>query len=85
MWIDPLGLKLTWPGTNWCGPGGSGPTTSCVDKACKAHDKCYEDKCGAKWYHNLFGLNPNRQLCMRECDRILYVEYKKCKDDECKK
>ena len=72
---DPKGL-FTFPGTNWCGPGGSGPTTGCSDRACKRHDKCYE-KCGidakTRWYpSNIAG------GCAAQCDKWLIKDWKNC-------
>ncbi|MBI5050293.1 MAG: RHS domain-containing protein [Nitrospirae bacterium] len=76
--IDPQGL-LTIPGTNWCGPGGGGPTTGCFDNACKRHDKCYED-CGidalSRWVPgNILG------GCAKACDKTLMKDWKKCACD----
>ncbi|MEP7154377.1 MAG: Ig-like domain-containing protein [Betaproteobacteria bacterium] len=43
--IDPKGLT-PFPGFNWCCPGDRGlPPINCVDRACQAHDRCY-DACG---------------------------------------
>lgn len=39
------GFKVTWPGTNYCGPGGYGDPTGKFDRACAKHDKAY-----SKWY-----------------------------------
>jgi hypothetical protein len=50
----PSLIKATIPGTNYCGPGGSGTPTTRVDGACAAHDLCYQNA-GAKWYNNVFG------------------------------
>jgi RHS repeat-associated protein len=36
-------LKLTLPGTNWCGPGGHGPTLNTLDAYCEQHDACYAE------------------------------------------
>ncbi|MBI4847936.1 MAG: RHS domain-containing protein [Nitrospirae bacterium] len=73
--VDPSGL-WTIPGTNWCGPGGSGHLTGCYDKACKAHDKCYE-KCAldakSRWKDgNIFS------KCAWECDKKLVKRWKNC-------
>ncbi len=69
---DPKGLN--WHG-NWCGPGGSGPTTDCYDSACKKHDKCYED-CGVDW---LSRWNPTRTTtCEWKCDADLVKRWEKC-------
>lgn len=37
----PNGKPTRWFWTNWCGPGGGGPSTSGVDNACIAHDAAY--------------------------------------------
>lgn len=34
-------FRRTLTGTNYCGPGGSGPVLNAVDAACAAHDKAY--------------------------------------------
>lgn len=36
-------MRFFLTGTNYCGPGGDGDTTSGVDEACRAHDKAYGD------------------------------------------
>lgn len=70
---DPKGLN--WHG-NWCGPGGSGPTTDCYDAACKIHDKCYDD-CGldasSRWLPKNIG-----SKCAKACDEALLDHWKKC-------
>ena len=63
----PSLIKATIPGTNYCGPGGSGTPTTRVDGACAAHDLCYQNA-GAKWYNNVFGtggagMQSNIQSC----------------------
>ena len=70
---DPKGLN--WHG-NWCGPGGSGPTTDCYDSACKRHDKCYED-CGIDWLSRWSPGNL-KGSCAKKCDEDLLNSWKKC-------
>jgi hypothetical protein len=38
---SPPNGKRAWLWTNWCGPGGGGPSTGAVDDACIAHDATY--------------------------------------------
>ena len=70
-----------WSGYNYCGPGNLAPNppTNCVDRACKAHDECYE-RCGVRaatrWFPNTFS------GCALACDLQLSLDHKKCKDDE---
>ena len=72
---DPKGLN--WHG-NWCGPGGSGPTTDCNDSACKRHDKCYED-CGVNWLTRWVpGYDLPGSTCAWICDEKLVKEWKDC-------
>jgi RHS repeat-associated protein len=69
---DPTGLALYG---NWCGPGGSGTPSNCIDRACAHHDMCY-DACGLnyinRWVPNLFS------KCAIRCDAALVKRVKKC-------
>jgi len=60
----PTKVKATIPGTNYCGPGGGGTPTTRVDKACAAHDLCYQNA-GISFVNNVFGtgvLKSRRRL-----------------------
>nr|MBW4028964.1 hypothetical protein [Acidobacteriota bacterium] len=46
-------IKATIPGTNYCGPGGSGTPTNQTDAACAAHDRCYQNA-GVNWQNNFW-------------------------------
>jgi RHS repeat-associated protein len=48
----PTLIKATIPGTNYCGPGGSGTPTNRTDAACAAHDLCYQNA-GVSFVNNL--------------------------------
>lgn len=80
-YTDPLGLA-PYAGYNYCGPGSNAglPPVNCVDRACKAHDECY-DRCGltagTRWLpKNLLN------ICAAQCDAKLSQDYKVCKDKE---
>jgi RHS repeat-associated protein len=86
---DPSGLFVppnkpmppnNWHG-NWCGPGGSGPATDCIDSACRAHDRCYED-CGldarSRWRPGNI-----RNKCAWQCDKDLARRVADCPRNQC--
>jgi hypothetical protein len=67
----PTLIKATIPGTNYCGPGGSGTPTNQVDAACAVHDLCYQNA-GAKWYNNVFGTGgAGMQSAIQACNAQL--------------
>jgi len=83
---DPLGLFVPPslpkppPGNNlygnWCGPGGSGETIGGLDKICRRHDECYDDK-GASYLNHHFGsFDPNKMQCVSGCDKQLCDDLK---------
>jgi RHS repeat-associated protein len=63
---------FTIPGTNYCGPGGSGLPTDRVDAGCAAHDRCYE-RAGVSWRNNvgLARTTPQQRAAIRACDADL--------------
>lgn len=64
----PTSISLTLPGTNYCGPGGSGTPTNRVDAACAAHDLCYQ-RAGATWLNNVFGTGGSvKQSAIQACN-----------------
>jgi hypothetical protein len=71
----PTFIKLTLPGSNYCGPGGNGTPTDRVDAGCAAHDRCYENG-GVSASDNI---NPFARLnaldkgVIRACDSQLCV------------
>ena len=67
-------FKLTLPGTNWCGPGGHGPTQNTLDAFCEQHDVCYAEA-DVSPFNNFprFG-GPRRQVAIHGCNVQL------CKD-----
>ena len=69
----PTSHKLTIPGTNYCGPGGSGTPTNQVDSACATHDACYQNA-GVSWRNNVpFGpsMNAAQRGAIQDCDANL--------------
>ena len=67
----PSWIKATIPGTNYCGPGGSGTPRARVDAACATHDRCYQNA-GAKWYNNVLGTGGARmQSTIQACNTQL--------------
>ncbi len=59
------------PGTNYCGPGGYGSTSTRIDAACKQHDACYSTA-GASWINNVFGTGgPAKQGAISSCNQQL--------------
>jgi hypothetical protein len=72
-------FKVTLPGTNWCGPGGHGPTLNPLDASCEQHDACYaEAEAGhiPGWLTNTTGIGRRAvrvrlQGCnVRLCDSV---------------
>jgi RHS repeat-associated protein len=60
--------NFTLPGTNWCGPGGNGPTLNPLDVFCQQHDTCYA-VAGATARDNVFGLGGRiMQAAIRNCN-----------------
>jgi RHS repeat-associated protein len=58
-------------GTNYCGPGGYGSTSTRIDNACEQHDACYEHA-GASWIDNVFGTGGSAtQAAINSCNRQL--------------
>lgn len=68
----PTLRKLTIPGTNYCGPGGSGTPTGQVDARCAAHDRCYQNA-GATFKNNipLWPASAQQRGAMHACDANL--------------
>lgn len=72
---------LTWLGTNWCGPGGGGLTTGCIDAACKMHDQCYDAcnlRAGNRWLPSSI-----YKVCPLLCDLALLHNVKQCVGPQC--
>src|SRR4051812_6487712 len=80
QWFGPAGTPISeprkktngWFGTNWCGPGGSGPTLNELDKHCKAHDGCY-DAHGLTWEMNAnpFLVTAKQKRDLQACNQQL--------------
>jgi RHS repeat-associated protein len=67
----PTSIKATLPGTNYCGPGGSGSPMTRVDGGCASHDLCYQNA-GAQWYNNVFGTGgAGMQSAIQACNAQL--------------
>jgi RHS repeat-associated protein len=68
----PSKFKLTIPGTNYCGPGGSGTPTNQTDAACAAHDRCYQNA-GATFRNNIpfWPTSAQQRAAMQACDANL--------------
>jgi len=67
----PTKFKLTIPGTNYCGPGGSGIPTDRVDAACGAHDRCYENA-GVSFISNVgWPKTVQQTAAIKACDADL--------------
>lgn len=70
----PTWIKLTVPGTNYCGPGGSGKPTNGVDQLCMQHDACYEAN-GISFATNLGNMigvpMPSHQVAIQTCNQNL--------------
>ncbi len=63
--------RITLPNSNYCGPGGYGPTLTRVDAACKQHDACY-DNANASWLNNVFGTGgAAKQAAIQACNAQL--------------
>jgi hypothetical protein len=69
-----------WFGTQWCGPGGAGPTVNAIDEACKRHDECYDHnglRLGMNWG---VGVSPDRtraldqRRALQACNQVLCNE-----------
>jgi RHS repeat-associated protein len=59
-----------WTYGNYCGAGGMGTPIDAVDRACKAHDKCYGDN-GLSSLSNFGAPNATLQACnQRLCDAM---------------
>ena len=68
---DPFGLFGVMPGTNYCGPGGIGPTLNETDGCCKDHDECY-GRAGVTWQHNVYKRpTTDQRRCAGSCDDTL--------------
>ncbi|HET9088311.1 MAG TPA: RHS repeat-associated core domain-containing protein [Acidobacteriaceae bacterium] len=65
----PSKFKATIPGTNYCGPGGSGTPTDQTDAACAAHDLCYQNA-GATFRNNIpfWPTSAQQRAAMQACD-----------------
>jgi hypothetical protein len=69
----PTPLRATIPGTNYCGPGGSGTPTDQADAACAAHDLCYQNA-GVSFLNNLgWPKTAQQSSAIRACDAQLCV------------
>jgi hypothetical protein len=67
----PTRFKATIPGTDYCGPGGSGTPTDRVDAACAAHDKCYGNA-GVSFLNNIgWPKTPQQSAAIQACDAAL--------------
>jgi RHS repeat-associated protein len=67
----PTLIKVTIPGTNYCGPGGSGTPTNQVDAACAAHDLCYQNA-GVSFVNNLgWPKTAQQTAAIQACDANL--------------
>jgi len=67
----PSLIKATIPGTNYCGPGGSGTPTTRVDGACAAHDLCYQNA-GVSFLNNIgFPKTAQQSAAIQACDANL--------------
>jgi RHS repeat-associated protein len=56
--------------THYCGPGGKGDTLSPEDRACQAHDKCYDDN-GLTSTDNFRVLSPDKAAAIQACNQAL--------------
>lgn len=45
-------MRFLFTGTNYCGPGGDGPTTSGLDEACRLHDSAYGNSSLSSYFKN---------------------------------